>query len=38
MRPALMLNNVTLHGQNKDALAKMQKGNWKYDIVEAGYK
>jgi dTDP-4-amino-4,6-dideoxygalactose transaminase len=28
----------TLHGQNKDALAKMQKGNWKYDIVEAGYK
>jgi dTDP-4-amino-4,6-dideoxygalactose transaminase len=27
-----------LHGQNKDALAKMQKGNWKYDIVEAGYK
>lgn len=28
----------TLHGQNKDALAKMQKGNWRYDIVEAGYK
>jgi dTDP-4-amino-4,6-dideoxygalactose transaminase len=28
----------TLHGQNKDALAKMQKGNWKYDIVEPGYK
>jgi dTDP-4-amino-4,6-dideoxygalactose transaminase len=28
----------TLHGQNKDALAKSQKGNWKYDIVEAGYK
>jgi dTDP-4-amino-4,6-dideoxygalactose transaminase len=28
----------TLHGQNKDALAKMQKGNWKYDIIEAGYK
>ena len=27
-----------LHGQNKDALAKMQKGNWRYDIVEAGYK
>lgn len=27
-----------LHGQNKDALAKMQKGNWKYDIIEAGYK
>ena len=28
----------TLHGQNKDALAKTQRGNWKYDIVEAGYK
>jgi dTDP-4-amino-4,6-dideoxygalactose transaminase len=27
-----------LHGQNKDALAKTVKGNWKYDIVEAGYK
>jgi dTDP-4-amino-4,6-dideoxygalactose transaminase len=28
----------TLHGQTKDALAKTQKGNWKYDIIEAGYK
>ena len=28
----------SLHGQNKDALAKLQKGNWRYDIVEAGYK
>lgn len=27
-----------LHGQNKDALAKMQIGNWRYDIVEPGYK
>jgi dTDP-4-amino-4,6-dideoxygalactose transaminase len=27
-----------LHGQNKDALAKLQKGNWKYDIITAGYK
>jgi dTDP-4-amino-4,6-dideoxygalactose transaminase len=27
-----------LHGQNKDALAKTQKGNWKYDIIEPGYK
>ncbi|HKR04242.1 MAG TPA: DegT/DnrJ/EryC1/StrS family aminotransferase [Bacteroidia bacterium] len=27
-----------LHGQNKDALAKMQKGNWRYDIIEAGFK
>jgi dTDP-4-amino-4,6-dideoxygalactose transaminase len=29
---------TTLHGQNKDALAKTQRGSWKYDIVEAGYK
>jgi dTDP-4-amino-4,6-dideoxygalactose transaminase len=29
---------TTLHGQDKDALAKTQKGNWRYDIVEAGYK
>jgi dTDP-4-amino-4,6-dideoxygalactose transaminase len=28
----------TLHGQNKDALAKTQRGNWKYDIIEPGYK
>jgi dTDP-4-amino-4,6-dideoxygalactose transaminase len=28
----------TLHGQTKDALAKTQKGNWRYDIIEAGYK
>ncbi|TNE54851.1 MAG: DegT/DnrJ/EryC1/StrS aminotransferase family protein [Bacteroidetes bacterium] len=28
----------TLHGQNKDALAKTQVGQWRYDIVEAGYK
>lgn len=27
-----------LHGQSKDALAKTQKGNWKYDVLEAGYK
>ena len=27
-----------LHGQDKDALAKTQKGNWRYDVVEAGYK
>lgn len=32
------LNMKSLHGQNKDALAKTQIGNWKYDIVEAGYK
>ena len=29
---------ATLHGQNKDALAKTQKGNWRYDILEPGYK
>jgi dTDP-4-amino-4,6-dideoxygalactose transaminase len=28
----------SLHGQNKDALAKMQNGNWRYDVIEAGYK
>ncbi len=28
----------SLHGQNKDAQAKLMPGNWKYDIVEAGYK
>jgi len=32
------LNIKSLHGQNKDALAKTQIGNWEYDIVEAGYK
>jgi dTDP-4-amino-4,6-dideoxygalactose transaminase len=29
---------LTLHGQNKDALAKMQKGNWRYDIITPGFK
>ncbi|NLL27821.1 MAG: DegT/DnrJ/EryC1/StrS family aminotransferase [Bacteroidales bacterium] len=28
----------SLHGQNKDARAKLIPGNWKYDIVEPGYK
>ena len=28
----------SLHGQNKDALLKLKKGNWRYDILEAGYK
>ena len=27
-----------LHGQSKDALAKAQKGNWRYDVVESGFK
>ena len=32
------LNRNSLHGQSKDALAKTQVGNWKYDVLEAGYK
>lgn len=28
----------TLHGQSKDALAKTQKGAWKYDVLEPGFK
>lgn len=32
----LMLKS--LHGQNKDAQAKLIPGNWKYDIIEPGYK
>jgi len=32
------LNIMSLHGQNKDALAKTQIGNWKYDVIDAGYK
>lgn len=28
----------SLHGQSKDALAKMQKGAWEYDIVYPAYK
>ncbi|MCR9172241.1 MAG: DegT/DnrJ/EryC1/StrS aminotransferase family protein [bacterium] len=27
-----------LHGQNKDALAKTKKGNWRYDVEEPGFK
>lgn len=29
---------MSLHGQNKDALAKTKKGSWEYDIVEPYYK
>jgi dTDP-4-amino-4,6-dideoxygalactose transaminase len=32
------LNVSALHGQTKDALTKTQAGQWRYDIVEAGYK
>ena len=28
----------SLHGQTKDALTKSQAGNWRYDVIEAGYK
>ena len=28
----------SLHGQSKDALAKTQLGNWRYDVYETGYK
>lgn len=29
---------LSLHGQNKDALAKTKLGNWEYDIVYPAYK
>jgi dTDP-4-amino-4,6-dideoxygalactose transaminase len=32
------LNTYSLHGQSKDALAKTQKGGWRYDVIEPGYK
>jgi len=32
------LNINSLHGQTKDALAKTKQGEWRYDIVNAGYK
>ncbi len=32
------LNIKSLHGQTKDALGKTQIGNWRYDVLEAGYK
>jgi dTDP-4-amino-4,6-dideoxygalactose transaminase len=32
------LCTFTLHGQNKDALAKTQKGAWRYDVITSGYK
>lgn len=31
-------NTMILHGQSKDALAKSQKGNWRYDVEEPGFK
>lgn len=34
------LNIKSLHGQSKDALAKVKAGggNWRYDVIEPGYK
>jgi dTDP-4-amino-4,6-dideoxygalactose transaminase len=32
------INISALHGQTKDALTKTQAGQWRYDIVEAGFK
>ncbi|MFH2096138.1 MAG: DegT/DnrJ/EryC1/StrS family aminotransferase, partial [Bacteroidota bacterium] len=31
-------NTMSLHGQSKDALAKVSTGGWKYDIIDCGYK
>jgi dTDP-4-amino-4,6-dideoxygalactose transaminase len=33
-----LLNTLSLHGQNKDALAKYKIGNWEYDVIDAGFK
>ncbi len=33
-----VFNTLILHGQSKDALAKTQKGNWRYDVEEPGFK
>jgi dTDP-4-amino-4,6-dideoxygalactose transaminase len=32
------LNTSSLHGQNKDALAKFGQNSWEYDVEEPGYK
>ncbi len=32
------LNVMILHGQSKDALAKLKPGAWKYDVILPGYK
>ena len=29
---------LSIHGQSKDALSKMKKGAWEYDIIYPGYK
>lgn len=32
------LNTLSLHGQSKDALSKLNSPGWKYDVIESGYK
>lgn len=32
------LSIMILHGQSKDAFSKLQKGAWRYDVIDAGYK
>lgn len=32
------LSVKSLHGQSKDAFTKTKAGNWRYDVVDAGYK
>ena len=32
------LCTYTLHGQNKDALAKTKRGAWRYDVLVSGFK
>jgi len=31
-------STIALHGQTKDAFTKLQKGSWRYDVIDAGYK
>lgn len=33
-----LLSLMSLHGQSKDALSKMKKGAWRYDVTVPGYK
>jgi dTDP-4-amino-4,6-dideoxygalactose transaminase len=33
-----LFNIMSLHGQSKDALSKMQAGAWRYDVTMAGWK
>ncbi|MGV3083899.1 DegT/DnrJ/EryC1/StrS family aminotransferase [Enterococcus dispar] len=33
-----MINQLSLHGQSKDALSKTQLGSWEYDIISPAFK